>query len=57
MSGLGVFQVFYPDHVGNGGTSKPPFKEKVPHWRRGSPLPEKSLSGELVCAIYTVLIL
>ena len=47
------FQVFYPDHAGNGGTSKPPFKAG------GAPLaprmssPEKSLSGKLVYAIYT----
>ena len=47
MSGLDVFQVFYPDHAGNGGTNRPPFKGKAPHSRRGSPLLRKPYQENL----------
>jgi hypothetical protein len=45
MNGLGVFQVFYPDHAGNGGTSSPPVK--AAHSGRGSPLLRKPYQENL----------
>jgi hypothetical protein len=55
MSGLGVFQVFYPDHAGNGGTNRPPFKGKTPYSRRGSPLLRKPYQEDLsVSSILTL---